>query len=66
MVCMDALIIRSATAADAADLERLAALDSRRLSDGPHSAPSQTRCTVQPRSVGDCRMVHKYAIVASM
>ena len=36
MVLMDALIIRSATAADAADLERLAALDSRRLSDGPH------------------------------
>jgi hypothetical protein len=36
MLPMDPLLIRSATAADAAALRRLAALDSRRLSPGPH------------------------------
>jgi len=33
---MDSLVIRSATTADAAALQRLAALDSRRLPAGPH------------------------------
>ena len=36
MLLMDSLVIRTATAADAADLQRLAALDSRRLAAGPH------------------------------
>jgi hypothetical protein len=36
MVAMDSLVIRTATAADAAALQRLAALDSRRLAAGPH------------------------------
>jgi hypothetical protein len=36
MVVMDSLVIRSATAADAPALERLAGLDSRRLAAGPH------------------------------
>ncbi len=33
---MDALVIRTATAADTASLQRLAALDSGRLAAGPH------------------------------
>jgi hypothetical protein len=33
---MESLVIRTATAADARSLERLAALDSRRLAAGPH------------------------------
>jgi hypothetical protein len=33
---MDSLVIRSATSADIAALQRLAALDSRRLAAGPH------------------------------
>jgi hypothetical protein len=36
MVAMDSLVIRTATSADAAALQRLAALDSRRLAGGPH------------------------------
>ncbi len=36
MVAMDSLVIRSATASDTAALERLAALDSDRLTAGPH------------------------------
>jgi hypothetical protein len=35
MVVMDSLVIRSATPADADGLQRLAALDSRRLAGGP-------------------------------
>jgi hypothetical protein len=36
MLGMDSLVIRTATAADADALRRLAALDSRRLAGGPH------------------------------
>jgi hypothetical protein len=36
MHLMDSLVIRIASAADAGSLERLAALDSRRLPAGPH------------------------------
>jgi hypothetical protein len=36
MIAMDSLVIRTATTADAEALQRLAALDSRRLAAGPH------------------------------
>ncbi len=36
MLAMDSLVIRSSTASDAAALQRLAALDSDRLTAGPH------------------------------
>jgi hypothetical protein len=36
MIAMDSLVIRTATASDAEALQRLAALDSQTLADGPH------------------------------
>ena len=36
MIAMDSLVIRTATLADAAALQRLAALDSQNLAAGPH------------------------------
>jgi hypothetical protein len=64
---MDSLVIRTATAADAADLQRLAALDSRRLAAGPHLlAEVDGRAVAALALAGDAVVADPFAYTATV